>query len=83
MEAASAAWTVGQAENGRVQMKQQYRVYYSVEGHLVRSKMVDKKRALALFMVHNDAFLVTKEIGWWQRVVRFSARGVPLTQYPR
>ena len=64
-------------------MKLQYRVYYSVEGRLVRSQMVERAKALALFKVHNDAFLVTKEYGLWQRVVRFSAKGVPLTQYPR
>lgn len=62
---------------------EQFRVYYSIKGELHRSKLVHKVVALALYKIHTDAFLVSKEDGLWQRVLRFSPLGVPLSTYPR
>jgi hypothetical protein len=48
----------------------QHRVYYSKDGCVYRSTTLTKRDALARFNVFRDAFLVTKEIGWFKRILR-------------
>ncbi|KKN19806.1 hypothetical protein LCGC14_0941900 [marine sediment metagenome] len=47
-----------------------YRVYYSKDGCVHRSISLIKSQALARFEVFQDAFMVTKEKGWFRRILR-------------
>ncbi len=59
-----------------------FRVYYAKEGTISRTYLMNKRQALSLFEVHSDAFLVTKELGWWQRPLRFRSLPAFLIQRP-
>ncbi|KKK57913.1 hypothetical protein LCGC14_3049710 [marine sediment metagenome] len=59
-----------------------FRVYYVRDERVNRSHLLEKRQALALFRVHSDAFLVTKEAGWWRRVLRWRLLSVPVTKNP-
>jgi len=60
-----------------------FRVYYAKEGTISRTYLMKKSHALSLFEVHSDeAFLVTKETGWWQRPLRFRPLPALLIQRP-
>lgn len=48
----------------------QYRVYYSKDDLVHRSTTLTKRDALARFDVFRDAFMVTKEKGWFKRILR-------------
>ena len=60
-----------------------FRVYYAKEGTISRTYLMTKRQALSLFEVHSDeAFLVTKEKGWWRRPLRFKSLSALLIQRP-
>ncbi len=64
-------------------MNNNFRVYYAKEGTISRTYLMRRSYALALYEVHSDeAFLVTKELGWWQRPLRFRSLPSLLIQRP-
>ena len=47
-----------------------FRIYYSKDTGIKRSLLLVKADALARFEVFEDAFMVTKEVGWFKRILR-------------
>lgn len=64
-------------------MNDNFRVYYAKDGRISRTYLMRKSLALSLYEVHFDtAFLLTKELGWWQRPLRFRSLPAFLVQRP-